>query len=136
MTAAKSLGLLLTCLVFVADRAWAADALEPPDVVSVLSKVLRDIPGKEMLMMTVEYPPGGGDPVHRHDAHAFVYVLEGLIIMQVEGGEPVKLSPGQTFYEGPDDVHTVGRNASDTESAKFLVVLLKDTGVAPLLPVN
>jgi quercetin dioxygenase-like cupin family protein len=85
-------------------------------------------------MITVEYPPGGGDPVHRHDAHAFVYVLEGSIIMQVRGGERVTLTPGQTYYEGPDDVHTVGRNASSTKPAKFLVLLVKDIGVAPALP--
>ena len=85
-------------------------------------------------MMTVEYPPGGADPVHRHDAHGFVYVLEGSIVMQVKGGAEVTLTPGQTFYEGPHDVHTVGRNASDTQPAKFLVLLVKNTGVAPVLP--
>jgi quercetin dioxygenase-like cupin family protein len=76
---------------------------------------LADIPGKEMLMITVDYPPGAVDPVHRHDAHAFVYVLQGSIVMQVRGGKEVTLVPGQTFYEGPNDVHTVGRNASTTE---------------------
>ena len=85
-------------------------------------------------MITVEYPPGGTDPVHRHDAHAFIYVLEGSIVMQVRGGEEVTLTPGQTFYEGTGDVHTVGRNASRTEPAKFLVLLLKSEGVEPVLP--
>ena len=85
-------------------------------------------------MLVVDYPPGGADPVHRHNAHAFVYVLEGSIVMQVRGGKEVTLTPGQTFYEGPTDVHTVGRNASNTEPAKFLVVLLKDKGVEPVLP--
>jgi quercetin dioxygenase-like cupin family protein len=95
---------------------------------------LQDIPGKEALMITVEYPPGGGDPVHRHDAHAFVYVLEGSIIMQVKGGKRLTLTQGQTYYEGPDDLHTVGQNASSTKPAKFLVLLVKDIGVAPVLP--
>ncbi len=85
-------------------------------------------------MLVVDYPPGGADPVHRHNAHAFVYVLEGSIVMQVRGGKEVTLTPGQTFYEGPSDVHTVGRNASSTEPAKFLVVLFKDKGVEPVLP--
>jgi quercetin dioxygenase-like cupin family protein len=78
------------------------------------------------------YPPGAVDPVHRHDAHAFLYVLEGSIVMGVRGGKEVTLTAGQTFYEGPDDVHTVGRNASKTEPAKFVVFLLKNRG-APVL---
>ena len=111
-----------------------AAAAEEPAVTSVVLKELADIPGKEVLMLVVDYPPGGADPVHRHNAHAFVYVLEGSIVMQVRGGKEVTLTPGQTFYEGPGDVHTVGRNASSTEPAKFLVVLLKDKGVEPVLP--
>ena len=87
-------------------------------------------------MITVEYPPGGADPIHRHDAHAFVYVLEGSIVMGVAGGEEVTLTPGQTFYEAPGDVHTVGRNASNTEPAKFLVLLVKNIGVDAVLPVR
>jgi quercetin dioxygenase-like cupin family protein len=97
-------------------------------------KELADIPGKEMLMITVDYPPGAVDPVHRHDAHAFIYVLQGSIVMQVRGGKEVTLVPGQTFYEGPNDVHTVGRNASATEPAKFIVILLKKKGVDVVLP--
>jgi quercetin dioxygenase-like cupin family protein len=86
-------------------------------------------------MITVDYPPGSVDPVHRHDAHAFVYVLEGTIVMQVKGGKEVTLQPGQSFYEGPEDVHVVGRNASKTEPAKFLVVFIKKAG-APILTVE
>lgn len=86
-------------------------------------------------MILVDYPPGGADPVHRHDASAFVYVLQGSIVMQVEGGKEVTLTPGQTFYEGPDDVHTVGRNASLTEPARFLAVLFKKQGAPALIPV-
>src|SRR5262245_12938164 len=109
---------------------------QQPQVAELMSKELTDIPGKEVLVITVEYPPGGSDPVHRHNAHAFVYVLEGSVVMQVKEGQEVTLSPGQTFYEGPTDIHTVGRNASKTKPAKFVVVLLKDKGAPAFVPVN
>ena len=105
-------------------------------VKQLLSKDLTDLPGKEALMITVEYSPGGSDPIHRHNAHAFVYVLEGSIMMQVRGGKEVTLTPGQTFYEGPNDVHVVGRNASKTKPAKFVVFLVKDKGAPVLVPAN
>ena len=105
-------------------------------VTPLMSKDLADFPGKEGLMITVVYPPGSSDPIHRHNAHAFVYVLEGSIVMQVKGGKEVTLTPGQTFYEGPNDIHTVGRNASTTKPAKFIVVLLKDKGAPVVLPVD
>src|SRR5215813_6324012 len=92
------------------------------------SKDLPEFPGKEVLMFTVDYPPGSVDPIHRHNAHAFVYVLEGSIIMQVKGGKEVTLTPGQTFYEGPNDIHVVGKNASSTKPAKFVVFFIKDKG--------
>jgi len=112
-------------------------ANQPPyaSVTPLTSKDLPDFPGKEVLMITVEYPPGSSDPIHRHNAHAFVYVLEGSIIMQVKGGTEVTLTPGQTFYEGPSDVHVVGRNASSTKPAKFVVFLLKDKGAPVVTPV-
>ena len=103
-------------------------------VTSLTSKDLPDLPGKEALMIIVEYPPGSVDPIHRHNAHAFVYVLEGSIIMQVKGGKEVTLTPGQTFYEGPDDVHVVGRNASSTKPAKFVVFFIKNKGAPALVP--
>lgn len=102
----------------------------------LITKDLMALPGKEVLMMTVEYHPGGTDPIHRHNAQAFVYVLEGSIVMQVKGGKEVTLTPGQTFYEAPDDVHLVGRNASSTKPAKFLVFLVKDKGAPVLVPVS
>jgi quercetin dioxygenase-like cupin family protein len=105
-------------------------------VTPLMSKVLTDISGKEGLMITVEYPPGGSDPIHRHNAHAFLYVLEGSVVMQVKGGKQVTLTPGQTFYEGSNDVHIVGRNASKTKPAKFLVFLVKDKGAPVLVPVK
>src|SRR5260370_36299811 len=103
-------------------------------VTSLMSKDLADFPGKEGLMITVVYRPGSSDPIHRHNAHAIVYVLEGSVVMQVKGGKQVTLTPGQAFYEGPDDVHVVGRNASKTKRAKFVVVLIKDKGAPVLVP--
>ena len=103
-------------------------------VTPLTSKDLPDLPGKEALMIIVDYPPGSIDPIHRHNAHAFIYVLEGSIIMQVRGGKEVTLTPGQTFYEGPDDVHVVGRNASSTKPAKFVVFFIKDKGAPVLVP--
>jgi quercetin dioxygenase-like cupin family protein len=125
-----TISLLLLCLMTSAVTA------QQPDVTPVMSKDLTDIPGKEVLMITVEFPPGGSDPVHRHYAQAFVYVLEGSVVIQVKGGKEVTLTPGQTFYEGPDDVHVVGRNASTTRPAKMLVILVKDKGAPILVPVK
>ena len=105
-------------------------------VTQIMSKDLTEFPGKEGLMITVEYPPGGSDPIHRHNAYAFIYVLEGSIVMQVRGGKLMTLTPGQTFYEGPDDVHVVGRNASQTKPAKFVVFFVKDKGAPILVPAN
>src|SRR5262249_18583899 len=124
----KHLALGLLCLMTGTAMAQQAK------VTSLMSKDLTENPGKEVLMITVEYPPGGVDPIHRHNAQAFVYVLEGSIVMQVKGGKQVTLTPRQTFYEGPDDVHVVGRNASSTKSAKFLVLLIKDKGAPVLVP--
>ena len=106
------------------------------DITTLMSRDLTDVLGKEVSMITVEYPPGWSDPVHRHYAQSFVYVLEGSVVMQLEGGKEVTLSPGQTFYEGPADVHVVGRNASKTRPAKMLIVLVKAKGAPILVPVK
>ena len=103
-------------------------------VTQLMSKDLADLPGKEGVMITVEYPPGHSDEIHRHNAHAFVYVLEGSVVMQVRGAEKVTLKPGQTFYEGPNDVHVVGQNASPTKPAKFVVFFVKNKGAPILVP--
>jgi quercetin dioxygenase-like cupin family protein len=129
MTIAK-FAFMLVC--FIAIPLQTQDAKVTP----LLSKDLADIPGKEGLMIAVEYPPGAQDPIHRHNAHGFIYVLEGSIVMQVQGGKEVTLTPGQTFYEGPNDVHVVGRNASQNKPAKFVVFLVKDKGAPVLIPVN
>ena len=124
----RKLSLMLVCLVTGTLMAQEAKVTE------LFSKDLTDFPGKEGLMITVEYPPGSKDPIHRHNAHGFIYVLEGSIVMQVRGGKEVTLTPGQTFYEGPNDVHIVGRNASQTQPAKFVVVFLKDKDAPILVP--
>jgi quercetin dioxygenase-like cupin family protein len=129
---------LLVSLLLGIIPAFAAEPTAPPEpkVTSLMTKPLPDLPGKEGLMLLVEYPPGGADPIHKHDAHAFVYVLEGSIVMGVEGGQPVTLKAGETFYEGPKDIHTIGRNASQTEPAKFVVVLVKNENVPAFIPVE
>jgi len=126
-----------TLLLFVlASLAVHIGSAEEAKVTPLLSKELKEGPGKEGLMMVVEYPPGNKDPIHRHNANGFIYVLEGSVEMQVEGGKPVTLNPGQTFYEGPEDVHVVGRNASSTQPAKLLVFFVKDKGAPVLVPVK
>ena len=111
-----------------------APTAQPADVKEIMSKPLTDIPGKEGLVFTVTYPPGGGDEIHRHNAHAFVYVIEGSIVMQLRHAEPVTVKAGEGFYEGPEDVHIVGRSASDSKPAKFVVFLVKNQGVPAVLP--
>ena len=109
---------------------------QEPKVTSLMSKELPESPGREALMITVEHAPGGSSAIHRHNAHAFVYVLEGSVVMQLKGGQQVTLTPGQSFYEGPDDVHVIDQNASSTQPAKFLVVLIKDKGAPAVVPVQ
>ena len=119
-----------------AHEAHTTHVAPEPVVTELMTRPLSNIAGKEVMILTVDYPPGGADPVHRHDAHGFVYVLEGSVVMGVKGGPELTLQAGQTFHEGPEDIHTVGRNASQTKPAKFVVFLLKDEGVPPVLPPN
>jgi len=128
----KTRNLVLVLLGLLTGTSMAQAA----EVTPLMTKDLPESPGKEVLMITVEKPPGGSDPIHRHNAHGFIYVLEGSIVMQVEGGKEVTLTPGQTFYESPSDVHVVGRNASSTKPVKFLVILLKDKGAPAVVPVK
>ena len=120
--------LLLVCLISTTLVAQEAK------VAPLMSKDLTECPGKEGVMITVEYPPGHSDDIHRHNAYVFVYVLEGSVVMQVKGGKEVALTPGQTFYEGPHDTHLVGRNASKTKSAKFVAFFVKTKGTPILVP--
>jgi quercetin dioxygenase-like cupin family protein len=122
--------LLLLCLISTTLVAQEAK------VAPLISKDLTECPGKESVMITVEYPPGHSDEIHRHNAYVFVYVLEGSVVMQVRGGKEVTLTPGQTFYEGPDDIHLVGRNASKTKPAKFVAFFVKTKGAPILVPAN
>ena len=126
----RKAALVAVLLCAAGSRLIAQEAAVTP----LMTKELADLPGKEALMITVEYPPGSKDAVHRHNAHAFIYVLEGSIVMQLKGGKPVTLTPGQTFYEGPEDIHVVGRNASTTKPARFLVVFVKNQGAPVLVP--
>lgn len=121
---------VLAFVFFLTGALLAQEAKVTP----LMSKDLAECPGKEGLMITVEYPPGASDPVHRHGAHAFLYVLEGSVVMQVKGGKEITLTPGQSFYEGPNDVHVVGRNASRSKPAKFVVFLVKEKGAPVLVP--
>jgi quercetin dioxygenase-like cupin family protein len=123
---------ILLMLFFACSPLIAQDA----QVSSLVLKALPDVPGKDVQVLTVVYPPGAHDPVHRHYADAFVYVLEGSIVMAVNGDKPVTLTAGQTFYEGPSDIHTIGRNASSTAPAKFVVFLLKNKNAPVLVPVK
>ena len=125
-----SLKRMLMPAFFLTSTLLAQEAKVTP----LMSKDLAEFPGKEGLMITVDYPPGSSDPVHHHSGHAFLYVLEGSIVMQVKGGKKVTLTPGQTFYEGPNDVHVLGQNASKTKPAKFVVFLVKDKGAPVLIP--
>src|SRR5262245_27369167 len=124
--------ILMLILLYLMTGAVTAQG---PKVTPLMSKDLKDIPGKEVVMIT-EYAPGGSDPIHRHDAQAFVYMLEGSVVMELNGGKQVTLKPGETFYEGPDDIHTVGRNASSTKPAKFLALFIKNKGAPILTPVK
>ena len=126
-----SLALLTTTAVIAHEGSH-----DHPDLTMVMNKDLSDLPGKEVIMLTVDYKPGEIETPHKHEAHCFVYVLEGNIVMAVKGGKEIALSPGQSFYEGPQDIHTVGRNASKTKPAKFVVLLLKDKNKPAVMPVD
>src|SRR5690242_14571441 len=116
--------------------AGVAASAQEPKVTPLMMKSLTDIPGKQLVVLTVEYAPGAADSPHRHNADALVYVLEGSVIEQVKGGKPDTLTAGQTFYERPEDIHIVGRNASTTQPAKLLAILVKKRGAPPLVPVK
>ena len=125
---------ILLALCLTTGTLFAEETPPQAQFTPLTEKALTDSPNKEAVMATVVYPPGAVDPVHRHNAQAFVYVLEGTIEMQVRGSKLVTLGPGQTFYEGPNDVHVIGRNASKTKPAKFVLVMLKEKGAPFLVP--
>ena len=121
---------LVGMLCLLAAPALAEDAKVNP----ILTKDLTGLAGKEGTMLMVDYGPGGSSARHKHNAHTFVYVLEGSIVMQVEGGKEVTLGPGQTFYESPTDIHTVSKNASNSQPAKFVVFMVKEKGAPIVIP--
>jgi len=114
----------------------AAPAAPAAKATPLLAKPLAGVDGKEGVMLTVEYPPGVASASHRHNANTFVYVLEGSVVMAVNGGQEVTLTAGQTFYESPTDVHSVSRNASDAKPAKILVMFVKDVGAPATVPAD
>ncbi len=120
----------------VPPRTAPESVTQSAKVTPLLSKDLDGVAGKEAVMLTVEYAPGASSSKHRHNAHTFVYVLEGSIVMAVEGGKETTLGPGQTFYESPDDIHSVSKNASATQPAKFLVFFVKEKGAPASTPVK
>ena len=132
------LAFLIISTLITTSTLVAQKAVTPPmaqeTITPLMSKDLAEFPGKEVLMYTVDFPPGFSSPVHRHNAQVSVYVLEGSVVMQVRGGKEVTLRPGETFYEGPNDIHVVSRNASSTKSAKFLVFLIHKKGDPLVIP--
>jgi quercetin dioxygenase-like cupin family protein len=131
-TMVQSSRFLIVLAFLMTGVPFAQDA----QVTQLISKELPECPGKEASMITVDYSPGASTPIHRHNAHAFVYMLEGTVVMQVKGGKEVTLTPGQTFYEGPNDIHLISRNASTTKPAKFVVFFVKNKGAPVLIPVK
>jgi len=112
----------------------ATSPMAKETITMLITKDLAGSPGEQVLMYTVDFPPAFSSPIHRHNAQVSVYVLEGSVVMQVRGGKEVTIGPGQTFYEDPSDIHVVSRNASSTESAKFLVCLINKKGAALVIP--
>lgn len=123
-------------LIALCLAAAAPAAAQEAKVTPLMTQELAGMAGKEAALNLVEYPPGGWDAAHRHNAAVFVYVLEGAVVMQAQGGREVTLGPGQTFYESPDDVHSVSRNASKTKPAKFLAFFVKEKGAPATVPVK
>jgi quercetin dioxygenase-like cupin family protein len=120
------LGIALSLTVILGSAAYAETPSAAAAVKQLMIKDLIGVASKEVLMSTVTYPPGGSSAPHRHDAQVFVYVLQGELIMQVQGGPKITLKPGETFYESPTDVHSVSANASQSAPATFLVFIVKD----------
>ena len=125
------LALLVTSTLIMSSTLMAEETITP-----IMSHDLAGSAGEQVLMYTVDFPPGFSSPVHRHNAQVSVYVLEGSVVMQVRGGKEITLGPGQSFYEAPNDIHVVSRNASSTKPAKFLVFLVKEKGAPVLVPVK
>ncbi len=133
-----ALAFLITSTLITTSTLMAQKAVTPPPahetITPLITKDLAGLPGEQVLMYTVDFPPGFSSPIHRHNAQVSVYVLEGSVVMQVRGGKEMTLTPGQSFYEDPNDIHVVSRNASSTEPAKFLVFLINKKGDPLVIP--
>ena len=140
----ERLGAKTRRLVLALLALMTASIAEAAEITPLMSKDLSDIPGREVLMITIQKAPGVSEPIHqlfstlhlRNYAHGFIYVLEGSMKMQVGNGKEVTLTQGQTWYEGPHDVHSIARNASVTEPVRFLVLLVRDKSASVVVPVN
>jgi quercetin dioxygenase-like cupin family protein len=130
----KTYALAASVLALLSGAAIAAENAPPPKATPLMTRDLEGIAGKEMLVLVVEYPPGGVSQPHRHNATVFVYVLEGSVTMRVAGSAPVTLKAGETFFEAPGDIHVTSANASSTAPAKFLVYMVKDKGAPATVP--
>jgi uncharacterized protein YbjT (DUF2867 family)/quercetin dioxygenase-like cupin family protein len=132
------LAVLISSTLIATSKLMAQKAVTPPmaqeTITPLLTKDLAGLPGEQVLMYTVDFPPGFSSPIHRHNAQVSVYVLEGSVVMQVRGGKELTLGPGQSFYEDPKDIHVVSRNASSTKPAKFLVFLINKKGAPLVIP--
>jgi quercetin dioxygenase-like cupin family protein len=132
------LAFLITSSLITSSMLMAQKSVTPPmareTITPLITKDLAGFPGEQALMYTVDFPPGFSSPIHRHNAQVFVYVLEGSVVMQVRGQKELTLVPGQSFYEDPNDIHVVSRNASSTKPAKFLVVLINKKGAQLVIP--
>ncbi|HXJ14466.1 MAG TPA: cupin domain-containing protein, partial [Candidatus Limnocylindrales bacterium] len=133
-----ALAFLITSALIITGTLMGQNAVTPPmaqeTITPLITKDLAGLPGAQLLMYTVDFPPGFSSPIHRHNAQVSVYVLEGTVVMQVRGGEEMTLTPGQSFYEDPNDIHVVSRNASSTKSAKFLVFLINKKEAPLVIP--
>jgi quercetin dioxygenase-like cupin family protein len=125
--------MLLLAFLIAGPLVITSPVMAQETITPLISKGLAGVSGKDVLMYTVDFPAGYSSPVHRHDAQLFLYVLEGSIVTQVKGGKEITLTPGQIFFEDPNDIHTVSRNASSTQPAKFLVFMVKKKGAPPLV---
>ena len=124
--------LFRTCLLLMLS---GLNPFASPAEAQLLNVPLPTLPdNQEVLVLEVNLAPGQESPPHRHNAHVFVYVVDGQVNMQVKGGDLVTLSPGEMFYETPVDIHAVSQNASSTEPAKFLVHIIKTIGAQVSTP--
>jgi peroxiredoxin/quercetin dioxygenase-like cupin family protein len=116
---------------FSPDLAGALASLNPKKSTVLLTDPLPQLDDKEVVMLTVDVPPGGSSPPHRHNGYVYVYVLEGAMVMKTREGPETTVTAGQHFVERPQDLHMISRNPSATAPARFLVVMIKDAG-API----